>query len=169
MELLPPKIRISEKSKGKGRKRLTIAKIENKESLKVICSKRRKGLFSKAEQLSKLCGAQVVVLTFSPSGKPYCFAQPSLPSVVNRYLETQNNSTDHVEADHDHEEADEASNNKKEEEEFWWDSVDLDELESIEELQQFVKSGEDLQMNLSKKIRQLRIQEEEKNGIVFYL
>ncbi|KAM7269888.1 hypothetical protein ACFE04_029102 [Oxalis oulophora] len=156
MELLPPKNRISEKSKGKGRKRLTIAKIENKESLKVICSKRRKGLFSKAEQLSKLCGAQVAVLTFSPSGKPHCFAQPSLPSVVNRYLETQNNSTDHVEADHD-EEADEASNKK--EEEFWWDSVDPDELESIEELQQFV----------NKKIRQLRIQEEEKNGLINFM
>ena len=40
----------------------------------VTFSKRRAGLFKKAQQLSQLSGATVAVLVFSPVGKPFTFS-----------------------------------------------------------------------------------------------
>ncbi|XP_026405716.1 agamous-like MADS-box protein AGL61 [Papaver somniferum] len=60
-----------QKKGGDGRKRIKIEKIKDKSRLQVTFSKRRKGLFKKATELSVLTGAQVALIAFSPAGKPY--------------------------------------------------------------------------------------------------
>ncbi|XP_020692232.1 protein MADS AFFECTING FLOWERING 5-like, partial [Dendrobium catenatum] len=57
---------------GKGRKKLDNKLIEKAEARMVCFSKRRKGLFKKAEELSILSGAKIGILTFSQAGKLYC-------------------------------------------------------------------------------------------------
>ena len=57
-----------------GRRKIEIKKIESKDRLMVTFSKRRAGLFKKAQQLSQLSGATVAVLVFSPAGKPFTFS-----------------------------------------------------------------------------------------------
>ncbi|XP_020591382.1 MADS-box transcription factor 23-like [Phalaenopsis equestris] len=57
---------------GKGRKKLENKLIESASARMVCFSKRRKGLFKKAEELSVLCGTKVAVLAFSQAGKLYC-------------------------------------------------------------------------------------------------
>ncbi|KAF3967398.1 hypothetical protein CMV_008606 [Castanea mollissima] len=52
-------------------------------------TKRRNGLCSKARELSTLCGAQVAAIVFSPKNKMYTFGEPSVDSVVNRFLHEQ--------------------------------------------------------------------------------
>ncbi|XP_010658743.1 protein MADS AFFECTING FLOWERING 5 [Vitis vinifera] len=54
-----------------GRRKIEIKKIESKVRLMVTLSKRQAGLFKKAQQLSQLSGATVVVLVFSPTEKPF--------------------------------------------------------------------------------------------------
>ncbi|XP_068667688.1 MADS-box protein SVP-like [Aristolochia californica] len=49
--------------------RLEKKKIENRQALQVTFSKRKKGLFKKAEQLSLLTGASVLIIAFSPVGE----------------------------------------------------------------------------------------------------
>ncbi|XP_068340434.1 agamous-like MADS-box protein AGL62 [Pyrus communis] len=51
----------------------------------------RGGLFRKACQLSRLCGAEVAVIVFSPCGRLYVFGHPSADSVLSR-LERVNNA-----------------------------------------------------------------------------
>ncbi|XP_068667637.1 MADS-box protein SVP-like [Aristolochia californica] len=48
-------------------------KIENRQASQVTVSKRKKGLFKKAEQLSLLIGASILVVPFSPAGKRFVF------------------------------------------------------------------------------------------------
>ncbi|RVW76219.1 MADS-box protein flowering locus C [Vitis vinifera] len=57
-----------------GRRKIEIKKIESKDRLMVTFSKRRAGLFKKAQQLSQLSGATIAVLVFSPAGKPFTFS-----------------------------------------------------------------------------------------------
>ncbi|KAK1271597.1 Agamous-like MADS-box protein AGL62 [Acorus gramineus] len=66
-----------------GRKKIEIKKIEKEDARQVCFSKRRQGVFKKASELSILCGAQIAIIVFSPGGKPYVFAHPSLDSVIN--------------------------------------------------------------------------------------
>ncbi|XP_078179624.1 agamous-like MADS-box protein AGL13 [Carex rostrata] len=69
------------KAKKTGTKRkIPIDLIENKNAREVCFSKRRKGLFKKALELSVMCGVRVQVLAFSPSGNPYSFISPSSSS-----------------------------------------------------------------------------------------
>ncbi|XP_074566024.1 agamous-like MADS-box protein AGL62 [Curcuma longa] len=74
------------KKTSRGRQRIAMKAIENGAARKVCFSKRRAGVFKKANELSVLCGAEVAVLAFSPSGKPYSFGHPSVDSVLARFL-----------------------------------------------------------------------------------
>ncbi|KAL8459992.1 hypothetical protein ACS0TY_031006 [Phlomoides rotata] len=74
--------------KGKGRRKVTMEKIEKEENLQVTFSKRRVGLFKKASELSTLCGAESAVVVFSPGKKPYSFGNPSVETIANRFLNT---------------------------------------------------------------------------------
>ncbi|KAJ6852965.1 agamous-like MADS-box protein AGL62 [Iris pallida] len=52
----------------------------------VCFSKRRAGVFKKANELSVLCGAEVALVVFSPAGKPFSFGHPSVDHVASVYL-----------------------------------------------------------------------------------
>ena len=75
--------------KSMGRKKIEIKKIENKNSMYCSFSKRRKGLFNKAHELSTFCGANVAVIVFSPKEKLYTYGEPSVDSVMDRFLREQ--------------------------------------------------------------------------------
>ncbi|XP_010046031.2 protein MADS AFFECTING FLOWERING 5-like [Eucalyptus grandis] len=68
------------------RRRTEIAEIADPAARLVTYSKRRKGLFNKASQLCRLCGARAAVVVFSPAGKPCSFGEPSADEIVGDYL-----------------------------------------------------------------------------------
>lgn len=105
-----------------GRRKIPIRKISDKQALQVTFSKRRKGLFKKASEISVLCGAQVGSIVFSPGGKPYTFGSPSLDHVIDRFLKHVGNASEVEEGD--------------QKERCWWEEAPIDEM-SLEELQQF--------------------------------
>ncbi|KAK1310104.1 Agamous-like MADS-box protein AGL62 [Acorus calamus] len=78
-----------------GRKKIEIKKIEKEDALQVCFSKRKRGLFKKASELSLLCGAEIAIIVFSPGGKAYIFAQPSLDSVINTCNSSSSSSLTH--------------------------------------------------------------------------
>ncbi|VAH69715.1 agamous-like MADS-box protein AGL29 [Triticum urartu] len=71
---------------GNGRKKTVLLPIVKEDARYVCFSKRKRGLFSKASALSLLTGAQVAAVVFSPSGKVFFFAHPSVDAVVNRFM-----------------------------------------------------------------------------------
>ncbi|KAJ1701407.1 hypothetical protein LUZ63_001186 [Rhynchospora breviuscula] len=72
-------------SKKGGKRKITIQLIEDVDARHVSFSKRRKGLFKKASELSVMCGAHVRVAAFSPTGKPfYNFSTSSEPTSNNK-------------------------------------------------------------------------------------
>ncbi|XP_031398251.1 agamous-like MADS-box protein AGL18 isoform X2 [Punica granatum] len=68
-----------------GRGRIEIKKIENVNSRQVTFSKRRNGLFKKANELSVLCDAEVAVIVFSNTGKLYEFSSTSMEHTLVRH------------------------------------------------------------------------------------
>ncbi|KAG7537229.1 Transcription factor MADS-box [Arabidopsis suecica] len=67
--------------------------IQKRDSLRVTCTKRREGLFSKASQLCLLSGAQVAILATPPSSASnasfYSFGHSSVDGVVSAFLSGQ--------------------------------------------------------------------------------
>lgn len=59
---------------GMVREKIQIKKIDNATARQVTFSKRRKGLFKKAEELSVLCDADVALIIFSSTGKLFDYA-----------------------------------------------------------------------------------------------
>ena len=51
------------------RKKIQIKKIDNTAARQVTFSKRRRGLFKKAYELSTLCDAEIALMVFSATGK----------------------------------------------------------------------------------------------------
>ena len=56
-----------------GRVKLKIKRLENTSNRQVTYSKRRGGILKKAKELSILCDIEIVLLMFSPTGKPTMF------------------------------------------------------------------------------------------------
>ncbi|XP_026664940.1 agamous-like MADS-box protein AGL61 [Phoenix dactylifera] len=69
-----------------GRQKIEMKRIEREEARQVCFSKRRAGLFKKANELSILCGAEIGIIVFSPAGKPFSFGHPSVSSIIDRFL-----------------------------------------------------------------------------------
>ncbi|KAF4376431.1 hypothetical protein G4B88_000119 [Cannabis sativa] len=61
------------------RQKIEIKKIENITARQVTFSKRRRGLFKKALELSTLCDAEIALIVFSTTGKLYHYATSSMP------------------------------------------------------------------------------------------
>ena len=61
------------------RERREIKRIESAAARQVTFSKRRRGLFKKAEELSVLCDADVALIVFSSTGKLSQFASSRSP------------------------------------------------------------------------------------------
>jgi len=56
------------------RKKIEIKKIDNTTARQVTFSKRRRGLFKKACELSTLCDAEIALMVFSATGKLFDYA-----------------------------------------------------------------------------------------------
>lgn len=146
------------KKKSMGRQKIEIKKIENKNSLQVTFSKRRKGLIKKAGELSILCGADVAVIVQSPFGKIHAFGNVPVESIMDRYLNHHNNYYK-AEQDDDHDENEnkcleilkklEAEKNDVVERSstWWWWNQPFDDLDLVE-LEQFTNSMEVLKNNV---------------------
>ncbi|XP_042498905.1 MADS-box protein SVP-like isoform X1 [Macadamia integrifolia] len=67
------------------REKIQIRKITNTTARQVTFSKRRRGLFKKAEELSILCDAEVALIVFSSTGKLFEFASSSVKDIVERH------------------------------------------------------------------------------------
>lgn len=57
----------------------------------VTFSKRRRGLFKKAEELSVLCDAEVALLIFSSTGKLFNYSSSNMKDILSRYSLHSNN------------------------------------------------------------------------------
>ncbi|XP_031279498.1 agamous-like MADS-box protein AGL29 [Pistacia vera] len=69
-----------------GRKKIEMKMVKDSSARQVTFSKRRNGLFKKANELATLCAAQVAIVVFSPGGKPFSFGNPSVDAVTQRFL-----------------------------------------------------------------------------------
>ncbi|KFK32803.1 mads-box protein svp [Arabis alpina] len=73
------------------REKIQIKKIDNATARQVTFSKRRRGLFKKAEELSVLCDADVALIIFSSTGKLFEFCNSSMREVLERHnLQSKN-------------------------------------------------------------------------------
>ncbi|KAM7479029.1 hypothetical protein LguiA_027242 [Lonicera macranthoides] len=93
------------------RQRIEIRKIENLTTRQVTFSKRRRGLFKKANELSTLCDADIALVVFSSTGKLSHYSSSCMQRIIERRdhqsetheridqppLQLQNeNSTNHI-------------------------------------------------------------------------
>ena len=60
------------------RQRIEIKKIANVTARQVTFSKRRRGLFKKAQELTTLCDAEIALIVFSATGKLYEYSSSRL-------------------------------------------------------------------------------------------
>nr|AFA37964.1 SVP2 [Actinidia deliciosa] len=73
------------------REKIKIKKIDNITARQVTFSKRRQGLFKKAQELAVLCDAEVALIIFSATGKLFEYASSSMSDIIGRYsLHTDN-------------------------------------------------------------------------------
>ena len=78
---------------GFGKKKIEIKKIEKQSRRMVTFSKRRKGLFKKAEELRSKTGAKVGILVISASGKPYPYGDiDAIEATLNACISTHDGS-----------------------------------------------------------------------------
>nr|ACA62949.1 MADS-box protein [Asarum caudigerum] len=72
-----------------GRGKIEIKKIENSTNRQVTYSKRRGGIFKKAQELTVLCDAQVSLIMFSSTGKfsAYCSPSTTTKQIYDKYQE----------------------------------------------------------------------------------
>ncbi|XP_024461638.1 MADS-box protein JOINTLESS [Populus trichocarpa] len=66
------------------RKKIQIKKIDNTAARQVTFSKRRRGLFKKAYELSTLCDAEIALTVFSATGKLFEYSNTSMGQVIER-------------------------------------------------------------------------------------
>ncbi|XP_050204341.1 MADS-box protein JOINTLESS [Mercurialis annua] len=67
------------------REKIQIKKIDNATARQVTFSKRRRGLFKKAEELSVLCDADVALIVFSSTGKLFEYSSSSMKKILDRH------------------------------------------------------------------------------------
>nr|XP_043617599.1 MADS-box protein SVP-like [Erigeron canadensis]XP_043617600.1 MADS-box protein SVP-like [Erigeron canadensis]XP_043617601.1 MADS-box protein SVP-like [Erigeron canadensis]XP_043617602.1 MADS-box protein SVP-like [Erigeron canadensis] len=73
------------------RQKTQIKKIENLAARQVTFSKRRRGLFKKAQELSTLCDVDLALIVFSATGKLFHYSPLSMNQVLERHrLQSQN-------------------------------------------------------------------------------
>ncbi|KAK4563808.1 hypothetical protein RGQ29_006070 [Quercus rubra] len=67
------------------RRKIQIKNIDNTTARLVTFSKRRKGHFKKAFELSTLCDAEIGLMVFSATGKLFEYASSSMQQVIERH------------------------------------------------------------------------------------
>uniref|UniRef100_A0A803LUZ9 Uncharacterized protein n=1 Tax=Chenopodium quinoa TaxID=63459 RepID=A0A803LUZ9_CHEQI len=72
-------------SSSMAREKIKIKKIDNITARQVTFSKRRRGIFKKAEELSVLCDADIALIIFSATGKLFDFSNSRVKDILARY------------------------------------------------------------------------------------
>uniref|UniRef100_A0A0C9S690 TSA: Wollemia nobilis Ref_Wollemi_Transcript_11524_1184 transcribed RNA sequence n=1 Tax=Wollemia nobilis TaxID=56998 RepID=A0A0C9S690_9CONI len=67
------------------REKIQIKKIDNRAARHVTFSKRRRGLFKKAQELSILCEADIALIIFSATGKLFEYSSSSMKIILDKY------------------------------------------------------------------------------------
>ncbi|KAH6811755.1 hypothetical protein C2S53_006521 [Perilla frutescens var. hirtella] len=67
------------------RQKIEIKKIDNLTARQVTFSKRRKGLFKKAKELSTLCDAEIALIVFSATSKLFDYSSSSMIHLIQRH------------------------------------------------------------------------------------
>ncbi|WJX94323.1 hypothetical protein P8452_75752 [Trifolium repens] len=80
-----------------GRRKIPIARVKNPAARQVTFSKRRTGLFNKANELVTLCGAEIAIIVFSPGNRPYSFGHPCVEAIASRIVEQEPIPNDGIE------------------------------------------------------------------------
>lgn len=71
-----------------GRVKLKIKRLENTNGRQATYSKRKNGIMKKAKELSILCDIDIILLMFSPTGKPnLCCGKRSIEEVIARFAQ----------------------------------------------------------------------------------
>ncbi|KAK9122000.1 hypothetical protein Syun_019617 [Stephania yunnanensis] len=129
-----------------GRKKIEIKAIEDKDKRLVTFSKRRKGIFNKAKQMCMIdVTMKMSIVVFSPAGKPFSFHHPSATdhTAIDQFLNCQNPSRQSTDT----------------KEGFWREKVNLDQIQTLEELVKFEDELKSL-----KNTAMARLQEIESNN-----
>ncbi|KAK9114672.1 hypothetical protein Syun_021472 [Stephania yunnanensis] len=120
-----------------GRRKIEIKTIEDKNKRQVTFSKRRKGLFKKAEQMCLLNETmKMSLVVFSPAGKPFSFHHPSADTVIDRFVNGQNPS-DLISHDTRQSTDTKEGVSTTDAPRFWWEKVNMDKFQSSEDLTNF--------------------------------
>ncbi|KAL9266037.1 Agamous-like MADS-box protein AGL61-like protein [Drosera capensis] len=82
------------KKLSRGRQKVELKTIVSMEDRLVTFSKRRSGLYKKASEISTLCGVEIGILVFSPSGNAFTFGVPNLQQVAARLLQLRTTTSD---------------------------------------------------------------------------
>ncbi|KAK4427916.1 Agamous-like MADS-box protein [Sesamum alatum] len=144
-----------------GRVKLKIQRLESLSSRQVTYGKRRNGILKKAQEISVLCDIDIILLMFSPTGKPSIFRgqRSNIDEMIAKYaqltpkerakrrlesLETLKRNFKKVDQDVDIEEFLDAS---------WW--TNPDKIEDIEHLNQMENS-------LTESLNRMRLHKQEK-------
>ncbi|KAL9433247.1 hypothetical protein AB3S75_028135 [Citrus x aurantiifolia] len=91
---------------GKGKLKIEIKKIEKQKARMVTFSKRRQGLFKKAQEYANITGSQIAILVFSPAGNPYVHGSPSFDAVIDKFLSVNGGASSSGQVGVRHNEAD---------------------------------------------------------------
>ena len=85
----------------KGKQKIEMKLIENEKARMVSFSKRKKTLFEDANKFATRTGADVGVMLFSPSGKPYSNDSTSIEDIINKFLKVkqENHKRDYAEGE----------------------------------------------------------------------
>ncbi|XP_060167928.1 MADS-box protein SVP-like isoform X1 [Lycium barbarum] len=67
------------------RQKIQIKKIDNLTARQVTFSKRRRGLFKKAQELSTLCDADIGLIVFSATGKLFEYSSSSMVQLIEKH------------------------------------------------------------------------------------
>ncbi|CAL0319491.1 unnamed protein product [Lupinus luteus] len=69
-----------------GRRKIEIKMVKDLNTRQVTFSKRRSGLFKKANELSIMCGCELAIVMFSHGNKPYSYGHPNVDAVAAKIL-----------------------------------------------------------------------------------
>ncbi|CAA0806717.1 MADS-box protein SVP [Striga hermonthica] len=90
------------------RQKIQIKKIDNLPARQVTFSKRRRGLFKKAQELSTLCDAEVALIVFSATGRAFDYSSSSMRQLIERRKQQSDTSDKlrqhhlHIQTERDH-------------------------------------------------------------------
>ncbi|KAK2644866.1 hypothetical protein Ddye_020061 [Dipteronia dyeriana] len=155
---------------GGGRRKIEMKKVEEGSKRSVTFTKRRKGLFNKACELSELSGAKIAVLVISEKDKPYSCGD--VDAIFDQYLngkvsdagsESSKTSLEEelIRKDSNETLLKQDEDEKKQREEktapektgFWWEK-DVDET-MVEWMEMYGASLEKLKKNVERKLEEM--------------